>query len=254
VAFASNRTGSYDVWVMPASGDEPRRLTDWTSNEGRPRWSPDGMHIAFVSDHDATQQDVWVVAAEGGMTRRVTTFNREVAGLPEWSPDGTSLYVYTSTERGAELYRVPVAGGRAQALQIPLTTGSGVGGGSLSPDGAWYAYSAVEGGWAFIELSPSDGGATRRITHRKERVWQPYGIWSPDGSRLSVPDWQFGDASASNLVELAVNDTTTRLLRSSPGTFHSPELYTPDGRVVFAAQRSDGRIVRVSVAGLLMGR
>ncbi len=40
VVFASNRKGSYDLWIVSVDGGEPVRLTDTKDDERRPRWSP----------------------------------------------------------------------------------------------------------------------------------------------------------------------------------------------------------------------
>lgn len=254
VLFSSNRTGAFDVWVMPAAGGEARRLTEWSGNEGQARWSPDGSQIAFVSDHETTQRDVWVLPATGGTARRVTTFNQDIATAPAWSPDGRHLYVALNSERGSQLYKVPVDGGRPQALQLSSATAFVGNGSALSPDGAWYAYSVIAGGWAFREITPTAGGAPRRITRRTEKVWHPLSVWSRDGRMLAVPDWQFGDDATTNVMELAVDDTTTRVHTTRPRSFEAPELYTRDGRIVFSFVGATTRIMKVSVAELLANR
>jgi dipeptidyl aminopeptidase/acylaminoacyl peptidase len=54
--FRENNVGFYDfehrdhVWVIDASGGEPRQLTNGEFGEGSPRWSRDGKRILFVSD------------------------------------------------------------------------------------------------------------------------------------------------------------------------------------------------------------
>ena len=45
------------LWVVPATGGDAKQLTSGPG-EDRPRWSPDGKKLAFVSDRDGTQQ-VW---------------------------------------------------------------------------------------------------------------------------------------------------------------------------------------------------
>ncbi len=252
VVFVSTRSGgSSDLWVMPAAGGEARRLTEWSDDEYGPRWSPDGTQIAFTSDRETTQRDVWVVPAAGGAPRRVTNFNAAQRGEAHWSPDGRSLYVVVTTATGSQvLYRVPVDGGRPVAL--PASPDAA--GGELSPDGQHYAYSTFEGGWAFVEIISTAGGLPRRLTRRTERVFQPGSIWSPDGSRLAVVDWTFGDDATTNILEMSVHDTTQRQLTRRPRSFEGPVAYTPDGRqVVFTMNAPDARIVSVSVAELLGG-
>ena len=49
VLFESNRSGSSQLWIVPAAGGEPTRLTDISTGASQGIWSPDGTHIAFVS-------------------------------------------------------------------------------------------------------------------------------------------------------------------------------------------------------------
>jgi Tol biopolymer transport system component len=94
------------------------------------------------------------------------------------------------------------------------------------------------------------GGDAHR-GRRSDRIWQPGGIWSLDGSKIAVSDWQFTDDPTMNIVELAVNDTTTRIVTTIPRSSENPEAYLRDGRIVFTAQGTTSGIVKVSVAKLL---
>lgn len=49
VAFASDRNGSYDLYVMNADGSGLRQLTHHPASDFAPQWSPDGRTLAFVS-------------------------------------------------------------------------------------------------------------------------------------------------------------------------------------------------------------
>jgi dipeptidyl aminopeptidase/acylaminoacyl peptidase len=37
------------LWLVPASGGEPKRLTTTPGTNNSPRWSPDGRTVAFIS-------------------------------------------------------------------------------------------------------------------------------------------------------------------------------------------------------------
>lgn len=249
VLFVSDRAGSNDLWVMSTAGGEARRLTEWPSDEYQPRWSPNGSQIVFSSNRETTQEDLWLIPAGGGTPSRLTSFNADFSGGARWSPDGQVLYVVVADPGGANvLYQVPVSGGSPEALQVSPNAF----GGEISPDGSQYAYPTIEGGWGFMEVTSTAGGAPRRLTRRTERVYQPAGIWSPDGTRLAVEDWAYGDDPTVNVLEMPLHDTTRRQLTRRPRSFEYPQAYTPDSRqVVFTLDAPDERIVSVSVAELL---
>jgi Tol biopolymer transport system component len=250
VLFGSNRAGSRDLWVMPAAGGEARQLTDWPSSEAQARWSPDGAMIAFVSDREATTGDLWIVTAAGGEAQRLTTGAGVRSGL-DWAPDGRAIYYVGATPTAqSELYRIPVTGGRPSALGADPHIGNG----DLSPDGSQYAYSVWEGGWAFIEVIPTTGGAPRRLTTQTERVFQSAVRWSPDGAHMVVSDYDLVNGT-DDLLMVTWPEGNWRPLTQTPGISEGLWALTPDGRqMVVTATSSSSRIMSVSVARLVEER
>ncbi|GAC1532981.1 MAG: hypothetical protein NVS3B10_27670 [Polyangiales bacterium] len=83
-----DRTNS-DLWMVPLEGGEPKRLSTSPGADHHPRWSPDGLRIAFVSDRGGSSQ-VWLLPVDGGEARPLTTLPIDVAG-PIWSPRGDAV-------------------------------------------------------------------------------------------------------------------------------------------------------------------
>ena len=74
------------LWVVPTKGGEPRQLTTIDSSDTRPRFSPDGKKIAFLSSRSSSRQ-IWTISPEGGEATQLTDFPVAVSKY-SWSPDG----------------------------------------------------------------------------------------------------------------------------------------------------------------------
>lgn len=209
------------VWVMDTAGGEPRPFTTGPRRDTAPRWSPDGMRLAFVSDREAkTKAQLYVMPSDGGEPMRLTDMKNGVSG-PVWSPDGTRLAfvsrvggwqepereeergksrparVITSLkykfdgegftyDRRPHVFVIPADGGQARQL----TDGDFPDAWPVwSPDGRLIAFAAErhetrDEDWADdIYVVPADGGDLHRLTETAGPVWFP--IFSPDGGSIA---------------------------------------------------------------------
>lgn len=88
-SLRTNR-GNSDIWVVSVDGRAPaRQITNKPGSDSQPRWSPDGKHLAFVSDRDGSSQ-VYLVSPTGGEPKKVSRLKMGPSNLT-WSPDGTSI-------------------------------------------------------------------------------------------------------------------------------------------------------------------
>ncbi|MBI2926738.1 MAG: S9 family peptidase [Verrucomicrobia bacterium] len=85
---AENKTDS-DVWLVSASGGEPRQLTNSPKHDRHPRWAPDSRQLVFESNRSGAFQ-LYVISLDGGEARQLTTISTE-ATQPVWSPDGKHI-------------------------------------------------------------------------------------------------------------------------------------------------------------------
>ncbi|HET7293516.1 MAG TPA: prolyl oligopeptidase family serine peptidase [Vicinamibacteria bacterium] len=84
-----------DLWMVPFAGGEPLRLTSSPKSESRPRFSPDGRHLAFLSGREGKKTQVYLLDRQGGEAQRLTDFKGGVRSMA-WSPDGTRLALVVS--------------------------------------------------------------------------------------------------------------------------------------------------------------
>ena len=80
-------------------GRQPQRPAhpDQASRSTRPRWSPDGRYLAFLSARDDPREvdQVWLLDRSGGEAERVTDLPGGVSDYA-WSPDGSRLALIAS--------------------------------------------------------------------------------------------------------------------------------------------------------------
>jgi Tol biopolymer transport system component len=84
-----------DVWLVPAEGGDPVRLTTSKKNDSQPRWSPDGKRLAFISAREEKPQ-IFLISPFGGEAERLTESKSGVQAF-QWSPDGTRI-VYVAQQ------------------------------------------------------------------------------------------------------------------------------------------------------------
>ena len=72
IAFASNRDGNSEIYVMNADGSAPTRLTNNPADDLDPAWSPDFTRIAFTRSRDGNGE-IYAINADGSGETRLTT-------------------------------------------------------------------------------------------------------------------------------------------------------------------------------------
>ena len=91
IAFFSDRSGAYEVWVCNSDGSNSVQLTSCGGIDNGPRWSPDGRTIA-ITVYDGRYQSIYLISANGGIPRRLTSDPGVEDKWPSWSQDGQWIY------------------------------------------------------------------------------------------------------------------------------------------------------------------
>ncbi len=116
LAVTLSRDGGSQLYTldMSSAGAEPRRLTQSSSIDTEPVYSPDGKFIYFVSDRGGSPQ-IYRMAAAGGMPERVT-FTGTYNISPALSSDGRWIAYISRVSGSFKLHVMELATGNVTAL------------------------------------------------------------------------------------------------------------------------------------------
>jgi len=84
-----------DLYTMPFSGGEAKKITSGMGFNNQPHFSPDGQLIAFVSDRGGAE-NVWISKPDGSEPKQLSQDEQVEFASPTWTPDGQ--YVIAARE------------------------------------------------------------------------------------------------------------------------------------------------------------
>ncbi len=99
VAFASNRSGYWDIYLLEISSGETTRVTETKTYDGAPTWSPDGAWIAIESYLDGNLEILVQPISDSSINAIRLTNNAAADHSPTWEPDGRRI-AFVSTRGG----------------------------------------------------------------------------------------------------------------------------------------------------------
>lgn len=206
IVFDSIRDGAdYEVIRMNADGSDQVNLTNNSTDDLEPDFSPSGQKIVFISNRD-DNGEIYVMNVDGSQPVRLT-FNAALDHLPSWSPDGSKIVFTTERDGNSEIYVMTADGSN----QTNLT--NNVGYDALpewSPDGAKIAYCHIVSGQGEIFVMNSDGSNQTNLTNSSAQDCSP--DWSPDGTKIAFSSTPSGsiiimNANGTNPVAIATGDS-----------------------------------------------
>ncbi len=260
-----------DIYTMPITGGDAKKVIGDMSFESQPKFSPDGKHIVFLSDRNGGE-NIWISKPDGTEPKAITKGRATMYVSPNWTPDGQYI-IATKSERGIGTYHpymYNIEGGSGVSIgppPTPPTPGQGNAqpqqvnrmGLVASPEGRYIYYAQRNGAFEYNARFPMwqvfrfdrRTGEMSRITNAQGSAMRP--LLSPDGKHL-VYATRFKTQTALKVRDLEKNQErwlingVTRDDQESRATRDTYPGYAfmPDGKSLIVP--INGKVKRVDFA------
>jgi Tol biopolymer transport system component len=235
------------IWVAPARGGPPVRITDDASLNVSPAWLPDGSGLLFVSDRNGNR-DLYRVRLDP--SGHPTATDQLTTGLGAQtitlSADGRRL-AYSVFHYSGNVWAADARGDRAVSVSEarPLTSGAQIIEGlAISPDGAWLAYDTDLNGNQDIYKLPLAGGETVQLSSDPRNDF--VSDWSANGRELAFYSFRRG---TRRVQVMPADGGGSAEVAEMPSNQRSPD-WSPDGRMLtFSGGEPGEQQIYVAVRG-----
>jgi Tol biopolymer transport system component len=253
IGFQQGRVFSYDIYYVPATGGEARKITQ----DGNPlagfTWLPDSSGVVYGSSRRDTvlylpTMNLWSVHL-GGKDLRQLTFGETSYVSPDLDRSGD--LVVSRSRVQFDIWRYPVGDNPqanvARGVQITHQTGA-VQTPSVGPNDHEITYLSDSGGHGNIWILDLETGRSRQITFEQDaRIALGVPVWSPDGAHIA---YVTRSRTGWNVDLWIVNPDGINAHKVSVGGGWAA--WSPDGRWLYFAEpdeRGKFNIVKASPEG-----
>ena len=230
IAYVSQKSGAYEVWLWMADGGPDRQITRLGGAIESLAWSPDSSAVV-ISANRYGAYDIYRVDVPDGQTHRLTS-DPLYDVYASFTADGEEILYVRLDERWVdhEIVRMGRDGGNPRTIArdedfFDYHYGRTLGYPTQSPDGEWVAFRSHRSGWITYWAAPANGGEARQLA--PQEADQEGGAWSPDGA------WFAYASNRNGTVDLRIVPADG----GEPRVLVSPELgvvshpqWSPDGR------------------------
>lgn len=231
IVFSGGVTGKKEIYIADYDGANVKRLTNHGSISIKPKISPDGNRIAYLSYKDR-YSFLYIFDRQTG---RSMPLSKEVGlnSAPAWAPNGQYLAMTLSKDGNTEIYLKNPDGSNPRRL-----TNNKAGDTSpiFSPDGSRIAFVSDRGGNPNIYVMNVDGSNVQRLSYQGGSSYDP--SWSPDGKMIAYVAEKRGEGLEIYVMD--ANGQNPRRITNTAGSNESPS-WSPDSRHIAFMTTRRGR-------------
>ena len=235
VDLEANKKTSH-IWLVPLAGGEAKKIADDPAGEDRPRFSPDGKRLIYISPKQGGSQ-IWTADFDStngvlGNPHKFTSISTEADGAI-WSPDGKNILFFSNVypdcpddacnrQRDEERAKSKVQASIFTRLLYRH----------------WNNYTQFKRSHLFVVSA--EGGIPRDITPGDYEV-PPFNLGgqdlyaiSPDGQEVAYTsnhDPVEAISTNNDIFIVPITGGEAKKISTSPGGDETP-LYSPDGKYI----------------------
>jgi TolB protein len=231
IAFASDRTGKKELFVMDYDGAGVAQVTGHKSTSMSPAWRPDSGGLAYTSFVGGPPALYFADLVSGKKRPLVTDGDQNIS--PSYSPDGSRIVFSRALGANSEIFVAGADGSRPQQLTHNAAIDTNP---AWSPTGGEIAFTSSRGGNPHIYVMDSEGTNLRRLSF--EGDYNDGAAWSPTGEALAYASRRGGRFEIA-VTRLATGET--KVVTGGGGSNEEPS-FSPDGRqIAFTSNRSGSK-------------
>jgi Tol biopolymer transport system component len=192
-----------DLFIVPVSGGEPKRITTQPGFDGNPVYSPDGKYLAYHAQLTAGYEaDRWRVMLYDRASRKSENlsegYDRSATNLA-WSPDSKTIYFLAENETQQPVYAMAARPGAAPKKLVEGFNSAF----QLSEDGKTLLLARTSLTMpAELFVAASDGTGLQQVTHMNDALLAKL--------ELNAPAFWFEGAEGIRAGDVDPSSTTRR--------------------------------------------
>jgi len=204
-----------DIWILDIKSNESRKFTTSEKSDRRPRWSPDGKTLAFLSNRSDKNQ-IYLLPMQGGESTALTKGENSINSF-EWSLDGKQIAFFAQVPKTEEDKKKEENKDDARVVDF-------------------------DDRHSKIWIANIESQEVRQITHGNWRIQE--GVWMPGGDQLlvSATDHPQPELETNCIYTVGLEDGKFQKV-SSPAQPFGDLAISPDGKTIaYVGSRVDGPI------------